>query len=419
MSPRSTRRPGRRTFSASLSIAFVFAIAGCRTAPHSAHEPRSLFREIPFHEAATEAAAEKKPIFVFFDGDWAGESALLLAKVFADLQVAQLLRERTIPIRIDVTTAPDLTKTYHVRDVPLLLLLAADGRELDRWPDVESPTEFARELTAAFAGETSVARLRAKLKPNDARRRLKLARALVARGSYDEAHAELLSLNDNPDLPRAKRWWVKSRTITLLAEIHQTHPPSAKTLHAWREQMTRSVLENPAHGVDAHPLRRIDEILADPDHLLMVFRQLPANTRAHAILRDNAFTLLVERRAYAEAATVMEVSTAVQLIEKRHDLPLIARGIIRTILPFSAGEVFHSHRLGQLSKHAQYFEVYAALGNVSAARRVAERIVATDKTGLAPQVLRDTAEKTLGGAAPLFLQSLELAPLEWGGPTFR
>lgn len=139
---------------------------GCQTSSVTPVAPFPLFRKLSFEQAAQTASAENKAIFVFFDGEGAESRDELLTAVLPAKPIAELLRTRTIPIHLNVTEAPpELTKQYHVRDVPLLLLLASDGKELDRWTHVEGVEQFSHELSSSLAGESIVDRLLTSVNP--------------------------------------------------------------------------------------------------------------------------------------------------------------------------------------------------------------------------------------------------------------
>jgi hypothetical protein len=223
----------------------------------------------------------------------------------------------------------------------------------------------------------------------------------------------LVALYARPEIQRyAPRWKPsKTRIVQALGGIRQTHEPSSVTLYRWRDELTASVRQRPDRSGDAEFLITVDRVLNDPQHTLTLFRELPVESIARNAMRRDVFLLLAKQRSYEEAAALMDAPTALAALEEHRELPLLARGIIRMIVPFSAGKIIRSQQLHVSSQRCIYFEVFAGTGNEAIARRLAERIIGLDKTERAPTLLRNAATKALRDQAPAFLQSLNLKAL--------
>lgn len=389
-------------------------LGGCQSAPLAQTDAApALFRELGFADACTLATAENKPLFLYFDGDWAEESQRLLTEILPQRETATLISQRTIALHLDVVSVPDLTRRYHVKDVPLILLIGADGGEIDRWNGFANSADCQSELTAALAGETSVQRLRARVKPDDLKGRFKLGAKLVATGSYDEALVEFTSLYANPKLKQFTSHWAVSKTkvVKALGEIHKTYPPAAATLNSWRQQYESRVLADPNDWKSALQVRDIDRALAADGHFIDFFQRLPSDSRACRRLKRDAFKLLVSRRSYTEAAVLMNDEEALDALHKEISMPLLARGMIRILIPFKAGRVIKSVHLATLRNRLVYFEAYAGAGNQPVARHLAERIMVEDESGQAVAGLRASAAKARGADAGKFLHALGIPAL--------
>jgi hypothetical protein len=154
----------------------------------------------------------------------------------------------------------------------------------------------------------------------------------------------------------------------------------------------------------------IDQGIGDEAHLLVFFRQLPAGSRARSRLKNNIFLLLNNRRAYVEASALLTPDEAIKAL--RQYPGLVLRGVIRMVAPFKAGEIIHSLNRRTLNRRLVYFEPYAGVGDVAAARRIAETIIAEDRSGKAVEGLRATAKKACGAEADAFLVKLAIPALQ-------
>ncbi len=393
---------------------FLLGLAGgCQSSPQGkVPDAPPLFRDLIFSEACVTAVAENKPVLVYFDGDWSEESQRFMTDILPRSDISELISQRTVAIHLDVVNAPELTKRYHVNDVPLILLVDGEGKEIDRWGGFKNSTECREELSASLAGETTLERLRAKMKPDDLKGRFKLAQKLIALGNYDEGLAELSFLFVHPELPATSPTHRASRMdiITLVLSIRKSCPAAARTLLEWRQQMESRVLADGKLRSLARAIVTIDRGMGDEDHLLVFFRQLPEGSRARERIKGDVCQVLNKRRAYAEAAELMTTDEAIKALPPYPGL--VMRGVIRVLAPSKAGAIIQSLNLRVLAQRLSYFEIYAGAAKVPAARRLAETIIADDKSGQAVKGLRATVMKAGGDRAAALLLSLEIPALQ-------
>lgn len=143
----------REIFSVVLTTGALFLLlGGCSSTVPQASAPIDLFREIGYEDAINLSKAEAKPLFLFFAGDGTKERQKRALHALAGPKIVPLLRERTISLRIEVADLPDIAKKYHVTRVPLLLLVAPDGHEINRWASIPKPEAFATELNTLLTG---------------------------------------------------------------------------------------------------------------------------------------------------------------------------------------------------------------------------------------------------------------------------
>jgi len=90
-----------------------------------------------FDAGLTLAAAEKmsteqhKPVLAFLTADWCGPCQAFKRGAWSDESVAALIRDRAIPVYVNVDDSPDARSFGNVRSVPTTIV-RYDGQELGR-----------------------------------------------------------------------------------------------------------------------------------------------------------------------------------------------------------------------------------------------------------------------------------------------
>jgi thiol:disulfide interchange protein DsbD len=101
--------------------------------------------------ARATAAAEGKPMLVFFHADWDVASKELRTHTFADRAVRRRMA-RFVAVEVDCTDEDAPSATRAVRELgaigtPTLILLAPDGKtEVRRWSQYLPPADLASAL---------------------------------------------------------------------------------------------------------------------------------------------------------------------------------------------------------------------------------------------------------------------------------
>jgi uncharacterized protein len=81
-------------------------------------------------ETFTHAHATKRPILLVITASWSAACRAMDDDVFAAPEVARLIRERVVPVRVDADRRPDIADRYGAGGWPSTLLLTADGDPL-------------------------------------------------------------------------------------------------------------------------------------------------------------------------------------------------------------------------------------------------------------------------------------------------
>ena len=97
--------------------------------------------------ALERARTEGKPVLVNFYADWCVWCKRLDSTTLHDAKVAALLRDRVVPVRLDVEgNGRRLSNEYRVDGLPTVLVLDADGREIGRIPGYMPPAGFLERV---------------------------------------------------------------------------------------------------------------------------------------------------------------------------------------------------------------------------------------------------------------------------------
>ena len=80
-----------------------------------------------------QAKRDRRPVFVDFQASWCPPCIAMQHDVWPDARVGRLLTERYVAVTIDVDQDPEgASARYDVRAIPTILILAPDGRVLER-----------------------------------------------------------------------------------------------------------------------------------------------------------------------------------------------------------------------------------------------------------------------------------------------
>lgn len=110
---------------------------------------------VDYSEVALEAAKQEgRPVLIDFVADWCIPCHEMEATTFADRRVASLAQS-FLMLRADLTMETDATKAvterFDVRGVPTLILLDANGREVQRMVGYVSPEELVAAMEKLLA----------------------------------------------------------------------------------------------------------------------------------------------------------------------------------------------------------------------------------------------------------------------------
>jgi thiol:disulfide interchange protein len=99
----------------------------------AAPPPSSFEWGTSLEEGLAEAQRDGRPVFVDFHASWCPPCIAMQHDVWPDAEVGRLLTGRYVPVSIDVDDDPEQASArYDVRAIPTILVLAPDGRVMQR-----------------------------------------------------------------------------------------------------------------------------------------------------------------------------------------------------------------------------------------------------------------------------------------------
>lgn len=116
------------------------------TAQISATEKKNVFAG---NRIAPLANAEGKPTLLVFSAPWCPACIRMETETYPDKSVSKALATITFKkVNSDLVENFELSEKFHVKAIPTLVLLNAEGEEIHRWLDFQSAKSFAGSLTA-------------------------------------------------------------------------------------------------------------------------------------------------------------------------------------------------------------------------------------------------------------------------------
>ena len=301
----------------------LLALATSLPAPARAAETAVPFRTLAFDAACAAATAEGKLVFIDFYTTWCEPCKRLDTQTWTDAGVGKLIGEKAVALKIDAEKATDLAKRYKINLYPTLLVLKADGNEVDRIEGFREPpaftTSFTKILVMAQTGKTGLEQAKeevANADADEAQPRFDLARKLVKAGQSAEALKELTWCWDegkkDPEFART-RSTVVARELGSLA---RTYAPAQDALVARRDDAHSRALAGKGGGAVIQDLIQLNKVLKMDEDTVAVFDQIPAGDRRRTSISIYLFDFFVEKKRYADAVLFNMPESFIMNIER-------------------------------------------------------------------------------------------------------
>lgn len=133
-----------------LCLGFILALLADSAAAASAPW-RPAGWEIRFEEALARAKAINRPVFVYFDAEWCSWCQQYKRDTLNTPAVRRALAREFVPVVVDFDARPDLMQRFGGKGLPYTVLLAPDGRVLNRFVGVITPADLLELLRTTRA----------------------------------------------------------------------------------------------------------------------------------------------------------------------------------------------------------------------------------------------------------------------------
>jgi len=216
-----------------------------------------------------------------------------------------------VAVKLDAEKEVDLAKRYAIGAYPTILLLKADGTEIDRIVGYKDADTFLADADAALAGKDSVTRAKEKLAghENDPMMRQQYAKALAQKGRKEEALAEYLWCFDHGEESPGYGGVRLSFLLGDIAGMAKAYPPAARALEERRDAAEARLLAGSDAYRDVSEAVAINRTLKTPARTLAVFDKLkaqkPLTSAQKLVFMREVLPLLCEARRYDDALEVV------------------------------------------------------------------------------------------------------------------
>jgi thiol-disulfide isomerase/thioredoxin len=372
-------------------LAFACTLSGVARA--AAEKTAVKFSPPDFAAASVAAKQEAKLIFIDFYTTWCEPCKRLDAETWTDASVGKLIGDRAIALKIDAEKeGKDLAKRYKIDAYPTLLLLKADGSEVDRHVGYVNAADFkvafTKFLALAEAGKTAVAQAKeevAQADADEAQPHFDLAQKLAKAGQSEEALKELLWCWDegkkDPEFARMAR---ANRVPAALASLARTYPPAQEALVARRDQAKERVLANKGGTTMAQDLIQLNQALRSEEDTLAVFDKIPEADRRRVTFSIYLFNLLVEKQRYPDAVLSYMPQSAGMMLDRGRVQQMTARG---------GDEAAKSFLRFTVERTAKQIEALAGANRKEDAQDLIQKLLAFDGSEETKAVLKERLKR--------------------------
>ncbi len=210
----------------------------------------------PVADVMEQARRQNRPVLMDFTTDWCRWCDTLDANTYADTAVGRFLAEHVVPMKVDAEKGEGigLAQKYSVTGYPTILLVGADGVEIDRITGYVPPAPFLSTLQEYLRGVNtfSSARELVRAHPQDPALRYALAKKYDERNDMAgsaEQYKKVLELDPQDRLGHAEEARFSIAIVALrqnndfgpLGEFVEAHPRSAQIRPALGTLFVRSI----------------------------------------------------------------------------------------------------------------------------------------------------------------------------------
>lgn len=343
----------------------------------AAAESAVPFRSIEFEAAVKAANAEGKLIFIDFFTTWCEPCKRLDAQTWTDASVGKLVGEKSVALKLDAEKeGKDLAKRYKIEAYPTLLLLKADGTEIDRIVGFREPAKFATEFAASVSGKTTLKQAidavsaAPEASKEAVQARNNLSRALAQKGQDAEALVEYLWCYD-VGMPGVSSFTGvrNSFLISSIAQLGRKYPPALVALRERRDGAEARMTADPSNRGAAVDWAALNGALLEDERTLQAFDGLANDDPRRGWLLLRVYDMLIKAKRYSDAAKARTLAK----MEREWEMNVEQKARMAA-MPRAAGrpDPFVGFVLQATVKNV---EVLAGSGQIDAARALGEKLL--------------------------------------------
>ncbi len=364
-----------------------------------------MFSNLSFEAASKEAAAANKILLIDFYTTWCGPCKMLDKNTWSDAAVIELVKQKAIALKLDAEKQTNLAKQYHIEAYPTVLLLKADGTEIDRLVGYKDPKAFIADFDSTMAGKDSVTRAREKMLAdgtNNPSGRMQYAMALAQKRMNAEALAEYLWCYDhgvqaNPAFAGVRA----SFLMNYIKSLAQAYPPAKKELETRRDACLVKVTSGSPDAEAVGELFALNRALGEEKKNLEIYDKLPAGSQARERVQPQLTEQFLNARRYSDVLQGKDPVAAFKQSVERFNTTM---GRLAQDSPMRK-QMESGLRLYTVNDGAHYFEAEAGLKQNQKAKELAGQILKFDPSGEARAILTKAAERAKNPELTQFLKN--------------
>lgn len=277
-----------------------------------------------FDRAKAEAAKSNKILLIDFFTTWCAPCKRLEKETWNDPAVRAWMSEYCIDLRVDAEAEPALAQRYLVNAYPTILLLRADGTEMDRLVGFRDAATFLQEVTSSLNGKTSLSRAKDQLAghEDDPMERGRYGDELARAGKYEEALKEYLWCFDEGGRSLGYGGVRLSFLLSDIVNLGKRYPPAIRALEDRRDEAERRLLATAVpkdcrdqkllqrSTADIHDVSALNRVLKTPDRTMALYDRMRKQGELHAMQRM-VFSMvlvdpLVDQRRYQDVLSLFD-----------------------------------------------------------------------------------------------------------------
>ena len=303
------------------ALAFALLLA----VPLRAAEEKSAvpFRAIAFDAACAAAKSEGKLVFIDSYTTWCEPCKRLDKDTWTNADVGKLVGDKAVALKFDAETeGREAAKRYKISAYPTLLLLKADGTEIDRIVGYREPAKFTEEFSAGVAGKPALVRAAEAVAsvPAEGRgavqARYNFAKTLAQNGKNQEALDQYLWCYDDGMVKEDSFGGVRVSFLTgELGRLAAKFPPAREALIARRDEAKARLLANAQDRRAPTEFSALNEALGDRAANMALFDQLPAGDARRRGFGLRVYADLVAAQRYTEAVEVQPFDSVIRMFD--------------------------------------------------------------------------------------------------------